>query len=188
VTHLRERLPSDAILTNGAGNFSVWAHRYYQFREYGTQVAPTSGAMGYAVPAAIAEKLARPEASVIAFAGDGDFMMSAAELATACQYETPLVVLVINNGMFGTIRMHQEREYPGRVVGTDIANPDFVALARSFGAYGELVERTEDFAAAFDRALEARRPAVLELRVDPEALSPRATLSEVRAAALQGAG
>lgn len=183
VIHLRERLPADAIVTNGAGNFSVWAHRYYQFRRFGTQLAPTSGAMGYAVPAAVAAKLARPEATTVAFAGDGDFMMSASELATAVQYETPFVVLVINNGMYGTIRMHQEREYPGRVIGTELRNPDFVQLARSFGAYGELVERTEDFPAAFERALEAKMPAVLELRVDPEALTPRATLSEIREAA-----
>ena len=185
VTHMRQQLPAEAIITNGAGNFSVWAHRYHQFREYGTQVAPTSGAMGYAVPAAVAAKLVRPDSPVIAFAGDGDFMMSAQELATARQYDLALVVLVINNGMFGTIRMHQEREYPGRVVGTDIVNPDFVALARSFGAHGELVERTETFPAALERALGAGRAAVIELRVDPEALSPRATLSEVRAAALE---
>ena len=184
VTHLRERLPADAILTNGAGNFSVWAHRYYQFRQHGTQIAPTSGAMGYAVPAAIAARLARPEPPVVAFAGDGDFMMSSQELATACQYELPIVVLVINNGMFGTIRMHQEREYPGRVVGTAIANPDFAALAQSFGAHGELVASTDEFPDAFERALAADRPAVLELRVDPEALTPGATLSEVRARAL----
>ncbi len=183
VEHLRERLPPDAILTNGAGNFSVWAHRYYQFRQHGTQLAPTSGAMGYAVPAAIAAKLARPESPVVAFAGDGDFMMSANELATARQYQTPFGVLVINNGMFGTIRMHQERAYPGRVVGTDLENPDFVALAHAFGAHGELVERTEEFPDAFERALGAGTPALLELRVDPEALSPRATLSEVREAA-----
>ena len=180
VTHLRERLPPEAIITNGAGNFSVWAHRYHQFRQHGTQLAPTSGAMGYAVPAAVAAKLVRPEALVVAFAGDGDFMMSAQELATACQYDLALVILVINNGMFGTIRMHQEREYPGRVVGTDIVNPDFVALARSFGAHGELVERTHAFPAALERALGAGRAAVIELRVDPEALTPRATLSEVR--------
>lgn len=182
--HLRARLPETAILTNGAGNFSVWAHRYYQFRRHGTQIAPTSGAMGYAVPAAVASKLARSDAPVVALSGDGDFMMSAQELATACQYDAPIVVLVINNGMFGTIRMHQEREYPGRVVGTDIRNPDFAALAASFGAYGETVETTDAFPEAFDRALRADRPAVLDLRVHREALTPRATLTEVREAAL----
>jgi acetolactate synthase-1/2/3 large subunit len=186
VAHLRESLPETAILANGAGNFAVWGHRYYQFRRYGTQLAPTSGAMGYGLPAAIAAKLAHPDVPVVALSGDGDFMMSAQELATAVQYETPVVVLVVNNGMFGTIRMHQEREYPGRVIGTGIANPDFVALAQSFGAYGELVESTEEFSAAFARALEAGRPAVLELHVDPEALTPRATLSEVRGSALAG--
>ncbi len=183
VAHLRETLPPEAILTNGAGNFSGWAHRYYQFRRHGTQLAPTSGAMGYAVPAAVAAKLVRPDAPVIAFAGDGDFMMSANELATARQYGTPFVVLVINNGMFGTIRMHQERAYPGRVIGTELQNPDFARLAQSFGAYGELVEHTDDFPGAFERARAAGVPAVLDLRVDPEALSTRATLSEVRAAA-----
>ena len=183
ISTLRERLPAEAILTNGAGNFAVWAHRYYQFRRHRTQLAPTSGAMGYAVPAAIAAKLARPDAPVVALAGDGDFMMSVQELATACQHDAPIVVLVVNNGMFGTIRMHQERTYPGRVVGTDLQNPDFAALARSFGAFGETVESTSAFEAAFERALSSGRPAVLDLRVDPEALSPRTTLAEVRASA-----
>jgi acetolactate synthase-1/2/3 large subunit len=181
---VRARLPAGAIFTNGAGNFSVWAHRFYEFRDYPTQLAPTSGAMGYGVPAAVAAKLLHPERDVVAIAGDGDFLMTGQELATAVQYDAPIVVLVVNNGMFGTIRMHQERHYPGRVSGTDLVNPDFAALAQAFGAHGAVVERTEDFALAFDAALAAGRPAVLELRVDPEALTPRQSLTEIREQAI----
>jgi len=180
MAELRRRLPDDAILANGAGNFSVWAHRFYEFRRYRTQLAPTSGAMGYGVPAAVAAKLVRPESPVVCIAGDGDFLMSASELATAVQYELPIVVVVFNNGMYGTIRMHQELRYPGRVSGTDLVNPDFAAYARAFGGHGETVRRTEEFADALERALEAGRPAVLDLHVDPEALTPRATLTELR--------
>jgi acetolactate synthase-1/2/3 large subunit len=185
VLHLRETLPRDAVLANGAGNFTVWAHRFYQFSEYRTQLAPTSGAMGYGVPAAVAAKLVHPERVVVALAGDGDFLMTGQELATAVQYEAPIVVLVVNNGMYGTIRMHQERQFPGRPYGTTLVNPDFVAYARAFGAHGEAVERTEDFPPALERALAAGKPALVELRVDPEALTPRATLSEIREAALR---
>jgi acetolactate synthase-1/2/3 large subunit len=185
---LRERLPGDAILTNGAGNFSVWAHRFYRFTEFRTQLGPTSGAMGYGVPAAVAAKLVHPERIVVCFSGDGDFLMNGQELATAVQYRAAIVVLVVDNGMFGTIRMHQERHYPGRVSGTDLVNPDFAALAEAYGAQGETVERTGDFAPAFERALAAGRPALLHLRVDPEALTPRATLAEIREAALRAGG
>ncbi len=181
---VRARLPADAIFTNGAGNFSVWAHRFYEFRDYPTQLAPTSGAMGYGVPAAVAAKLLHPERDVVAIAGDGDFLMTGQELATAVQYDAPIVVLVVNNGMFGTIRMHQERHYPGRVSGTDLVNPDFAALAAGVRRHGAVVERTEDFAAAFDAALAAGRPAVIELRVDPEALTPRQSLTEIREQAI----
>jgi acetolactate synthase-1/2/3 large subunit len=181
---VRERLPADAIFTNGAGNFSVWAHRFYEFRDYPTQLAPTSGAMGYGVPAAVAAKLLHPERIVDAIAGDGDFLMTGQELATAVQYEAPIVVLLVNNGMYGTIRMHQERHYPGRVSGTDLVNPDFAKLAEAFGALGIAVEQTEDFAAAFDAALDAGRPALIELRVDEEALTPRQSLSQIREQAL----
>jgi acetolactate synthase-1/2/3 large subunit len=181
---LRARLPADAILTNGAGNFSVWTHRFYEFREYPTQLAPTSGAMGYGVPAAVTAKLLHPDRIVVAMAGDGDFLMTGQELATAVQYEASIVVLVVNNGMLGTIRMHQERHYPGRVSGTDLVNPDFAALAEAFGAYGVAVERTEDFEEAFEEAVASGRPAVIELRVDPEALTPRQSLSEIREQAL----
>jgi acetolactate synthase-1/2/3 large subunit len=180
---LRYRLPADAILTNGAGNFTVWAHRFYEFRQYRTQLAPTSGAMGYGVPAAIAAKILDPERIVVCIAGDGDFLMTGQELATAVQEDAAVVILVVNNGMYGTIRMHQERHYPGRVSGTDLVNPDFAALARAFGAHGTVVERTADFAAALEEALVCGRPAVIELRVDPEALTPRQSLSEIREAA-----
>ena len=180
---LRARLPEDAVFTCGAGNFTVWAHRFYEFSQYGTQLAPRSGAMGYGVPAALAAKIVHPERIVVCLAGDGDFLMSGQELATAVQYELSVVVLVVNNGMYGTIRMHQERHYPGRVVGTDLVNPDFVRYAESFGAYAELVERTDEFEAAFERAAASGRPAVLELRVDPEAITARQTLTEIREAA-----
>jgi acetolactate synthase-1/2/3 large subunit len=183
VAQLRKRLPRDTIVCNGAGNFSVWVHRFWRYHVYPSQLAPTSGAMGYGVPAAVAAKAVAPERMVLCFAGDGDFLMSGQELATAVQYELPILIVVVNNGMYGTIRMHQERHYPGRVVGTDLRNPDFVAYAQAFGAHGELVERTEDFADGLGRALEAERPALLELRIDPEAITPRATLSEIRAGA-----
>ena len=179
----RAALRRDAILTSGAGNFTVWAHRFYVFHRFRTQLAPLSGAMGYGLPAAVAAKLVHPERDVVCIAGDGDFLMSAQELATARQADAPVVVIVVDNGMYGTIRMHQERRYPGRVSGTDLVNPDFAALARAFGCYGERVERTEDFPAALDRALAAGMPAVLHVPVDPEALTPRQTLSEIRAEA-----
>jgi acetolactate synthase-1/2/3 large subunit len=180
---LRERLPAEAILTNGAGNFSVWAHRYYEFHRYPSQLGPRSGSMGYGVPAAVAAKAVHPDRPVVCIAGDGDFLMTGQELATAVQEGLNVVVLVVNNAMYGTIRMHQERHYPGRVVGTDLRNPDFVAYARAFGAHGALVERSEDFAGALDEALGCGRPAVIELRVDPQAITPRQTLDEIRAAA-----
>jgi acetolactate synthase-1/2/3 large subunit len=177
---LRARLPEDAVLTNGAGNYTVWCHRFYEFRRPGTQLAPCSGAMGYGIPAAIAAKILRPERIAVCVSGDGDFLMSGHELATAVQVNAAIVVLVVNNGMYGTIRMHQERQFPDRPVGTDLVNPDFAAYARAFGAHGAIVDRTADFAAAFEEALAAGRPALLELRVDPEAITPRATLGEIR--------
>jgi len=182
MAYLRDHLPEETIVTNGAGNFSVWAHRFYRFRRYRTQLGPTSGAMGYGFPAAVAAKLVHPERLVVCFTGDGDFLMTGQELATAVQYELPIVILLVNNGMYGTIRMHQERSYPERAFGTDLANPDFAAYARAFGAHGEAVERTEDFPAAFERALEAGRPALLELRVDPEQITPRTSIAEIREA------
>jgi len=177
---LRQRLPGDAVQTCGAGNFTVWAHRFAQFTQFGTQACPRSGSMGYGLPAAVAAQLIHPDRAVVCFTGDGDFVMSSPELATAVQYDLPIVVLLVNNGMYATIRMHQERQFPGRVVGTDLENPDFPALARAYGAYGERVERTEDFEAAFERALASGTPSVLELPVDPERISPRVKLSELR--------
>jgi acetolactate synthase I/II/III large subunit len=178
---LRERLPDDSVMASGAGNYTGWVHRYYQFHRLGTQLAPKSGAMGFGVPAALAAKLVHPGRVVVAVAGDGCFQMSGQELATAVQHRLDVVVLVVNNGMYGTIRMHQERSYPGRVIATDLVNPDFAALARAYGAHGEVVETTAAFPDAFERALAAGRPALLELRVDAEAMSPTVTLSALRA-------
>jgi acetolactate synthase I/II/III large subunit len=179
VAHLNDVLPDDAVITNGAGNYTVWVHRFYRYRQGGTELAPTNGAMGYGFPAAIAAKLKYPERSVVCFAGDGCFMMYPQELATAMQFGAPLVVIVVNNGMLGTIRMHQEREYPGRVSATRLANPDFIAFARSFGAHAERVERTEDFPAAFARAQQSGVAALIELRTDPLQITPANRLVEV---------
>jgi acetolactate synthase-1/2/3 large subunit len=184
---LQEALPPDAILTNGAGNYSAWPNIFYTYRRYGTQLGPTAGSMGYGLPAAVAAKAVHPERQVVCFAGDGCFLMTGQELATAVQYDLPIVIIVINNGMLGTIRMHQERNYPDRVVATDLRNPDFAAYARAFGAHGEVVERTEDFAPAFQRALASGKPALLDLHVDPEALTPRASLSAIRRTSLAAA-
>ncbi len=181
IEHLRETLPPEAIITNGAGNYTAWVHRYYRYRGYKTQLAPTSGSMGYGLPAAIAAKLAAPDRPVVAFAGDGCFLMNGQELATAVQYRLAIIVIVVNNGMYGTIRMHQERHYPGRVSGTAMVNPDFAAWARAYGGHGETVTRTEDFPGALERALTAGTPAVIEIKQDPEALSPRLRLSQVGA-------
>jgi acetolactate synthase-1/2/3 large subunit len=182
---LRGTLPRDAIITNGAGNFSLWAHRFYHYGPFRTQLAPTSGAMGYGVPAAVAAKLVHPDRTVIAFSGDGDFLMTGQELATAAQYDLKILFVVVNNGMYGTIRMHQEREFPGRVSGTQLKNPDFAALARAYGLHGEIVEMTADFETAFERAQSARTAALIEVRIDPEAINPRTTLSAIRAEALK---
>ena len=180
--HLKSVLPRDAILTNGAGNYASWVHRFYRYGGFRTQLAPTSGAMGYGVPAAIAAKAVYPQRTVVCFAGDGCFLMTGQELATAMQYQLNVIFIVVNNGMYGTIRMHQEREFPGHVHGTALVNPDFAAFAKSFGAHGELVENTSEFAAAFERAIKAARPALIEVRIDAEAITPNATLSAIRAA------
>lgn len=182
--HLRDVLPEDAILTNGAGNFTVWPNKFYKFGSKARLLAPQSGAMGYGLPAAIAAKIAHPDRRVVCFAGDGDFQMNCPELATALQYGAQPIVLILNNGIYGTIRAHQEREYPSRVSGTAMVNPDFAALARAYGFHAERVERTEDFPAAFDRALASDSGAILDLDISPEALTPRLTLSQIRAAAL----
>ena len=187
VAWLRAHLPESAIVTNGAGNFSGWVQRFYQYTGLRTQLAPTNGAMGYGVPAAIAAKLVHPYRVVVCFSGDGDFLMTGQELATAVQYGAGAIFVVVNNGMYGTIRMHQEREYPERVYGTALRNPDFVQLARAYGAFGALVEDTRDFAPAFEQALAMGAPALLELRVDSEAITTRTTLTAVRQSALQRA-
>ena len=182
--HLREVLSPDVVLTNGAGNFTVWPNKFFPFGPQARLLAPQSGAMGYGLPAAIAAKIADPSRQVICFAGDGDFQMNLQELATAAQYGAGPVVLLLNNGIYGTIRAHQERHYPTRVSGTDMVNPDFTALARAYGLHGERVETTEAFPAAFSRALASKTGAVLDLNISPEALTPRQTLSQMRAAAL----
>lgn len=182
--HLREVLPDDAILTNGAGNFTVWPNKFFAYGPKARLLAPQSGAMGYGLPAAIAAKLAHPDRVVVCFAGDGDFQMNCQELGTAMQAGAQPIVLILNNGIYGTIRAHQERNYPARVSGTTLENPDFAALARAYGFHAERVGRTEDFAAAFARALASGTGAVLDLNISPEALTPRQTLSQMRDAAL----
>jgi len=177
---LREHLPADAFLTNGAGNFATWIHRFYRFRRFGTQVAPTSGTMGYGLPAAIAMKRLHPERTVICVAGDGDFLMHGQDFATAVQYELPIIVLIVNNGLYGTIRMHQEREYPGRVIATELKNPDFVAYAHAFHGFGVRVTKTADFPAAFEAAQQSGKPAIIDLIVDPQAITPTTTLDAIR--------
>jgi acetolactate synthase-1/2/3 large subunit len=186
VAWLDKNMPEDTIYTNGAGNFSVWLHRFHRYTGYRTQLAPTSGAMGYGVPAAIAAKLRFPERKVVCFAGDGDFLMAGQELATAVQYDAPIVVVILNNGMYGTIRMHQEKHYPGRVSGTEIRNPHFAAYARSFGCVGEIVENTEQFAPAMERCLASGKPAVIDVKMDPQAITPNTTIDKLRTAALAG--
>jgi acetolactate synthase-1/2/3 large subunit len=177
VSWLSSHLPDDAILANGAGNYTVWVHRYFRYRQPRTELAPISGAMGYGVPAAIAAKLRYPDRTVVAFAGDGCFLMYPQELATAVQQNANIVIIIVNNGKYGTIRMHQERRYPGRVVATDLVNPDMVALAHSFGAYARRVETTAAFPYAFQHALCSGKPALLDLRVDPLQIAPAYRLS-----------
>jgi acetolactate synthase I/II/III large subunit len=185
VRWMNKRLPPETIITNGAGNFSLWVHRFYRYPGFRTQLAPTSGAMGYGVPSGVGAKLVHPERPVVSFSGDGDFLMNGQELATAAQYNAKVIFIVVNNGMYGTIRMHQERHYPTRVSGTMLKNPDFAALARAYGLHGEIVETTEDFEAAFERAWSAKTAALLEVRIDPDAISPRASLSSIRTEALR---
>jgi len=184
VQDLQTALPRDTIITNGAGNYATWAHRFWRYGAMRTQLAPTSGAMGYAVPSAVGAKIVAPERTVVAFAGDGEFMMTGQELATAVQYGAGVILIVFNNGMFGTIRMHQERTYPGRVSGTQLHNPDFAALAQAYGGQGEVVDATADFAPALARAVEfttARKlPFVIELRYDGNLITPGATLETIR--------
>jgi acetolactate synthase-1/2/3 large subunit len=182
VRWLSDTLPEDAILTNGAGNYAAWVHRYFTFKGFRTQLAPTSGSMGYGFPAAVSASLQHPDRQVVCFAGDGCFQMTLNEMSTAVQHGARPVVIVVNNGRYGTIRMHQEKHFPGRVSGTALANPDFAALARAYDGHGEVVSKTADFAGAWERACAAGTVAVIELKVDPEALSTGQTLSAARAA------
>ncbi|MBW6523228.1 thiamine pyrophosphate-binding protein [Sphingomonas sp. RHCKR47] len=180
VAAMRERLPADTIICNGAGNFSGWWHRYWRYAGPGTQLAPTSGAMGYGVPAAVAASLRRPERMVVAVAGDGDFLMNGQELATAVQHDASLLVIVVDNGAYGTIRMHQEREFPRRVSATRLHNPDFAALARAYGCWSETVEATADFAPALDRAMAQGGVRLLHLKTDVEVITAATTLEAIR--------
>ncbi|MEL6617700.1 MAG: thiamine pyrophosphate-binding protein [Pseudomonadota bacterium] len=180
--HLQDTLPDDVILTNGAGNFAIWPNKFFAFGAQARLLAPQSGAMGYGVPAAIAAKVSNPQRTVICFAGDGDFQMTSQELATAAQADARPVILILNNGIYGTIRAHQERHYPARVSGTTMVSPDFAALARAYGFHGERVASTADFGPAFERALASGTGAVLDLNTSAEALTPRMSLSDIRAA------
>jgi acetolactate synthase I/II/III large subunit len=187
VESIKRAMPEDTIVTNGAGNFSTWAHRFYRYPRLRTQLAPTAGSMGYGLPAGIAAKIAAPERTVLTLAGDGEFLMTGQELATAVQYRAGVIVIVFNNGMYGTIRMHQEREFPARVSGTQLANPNFGLLAQAYGCFGAVVETTDAFAPALEQALahtrEKHLPALIELRCDPDVITPNATLSAIRATA-----
>ena len=178
--YLRETLPDDVIITNGAGNFAAWPNKFLQYGSKQRLLAPQSGAMGYGVPAAIAAKVAEPKTTVVCFAGDGDFQMNCQELGTAMQAQAQPIILILNNGSYGTIRMHQERHYPERVSGTDLENPDFVVLAKAYGFYAEKVSHTSEFAGAFSRALASGTGAVIELMISTEAITPHLTLSQIR--------
>jgi acetolactate synthase I/II/III large subunit len=180
MTWLSRRLPDDAVVTSDAGNFSGWPNRFLHYRRPGRQIGPTSGAMGYGLPAAVAARIVHPQRLVVGFVGDGGFLMTAQELATAAAEGVGPVIILFNNAMYGTIRMHQERRFPGRVIGTMLNNPDFAALARAYGAFAATVMRTEDFAPAFEAATQQRRASVIELQIDPEIITTRATLSELR--------
>ena len=177
---LRDNLPLDAIICNGAGNYAAWIHRFFRMRRFGQHVAPTAGSMGFGVPAAVAMKRLYPERAIVCVAGDGDFLMNGQEFATAVQYELPFTIIVADNGLYGTIRMHQEREYPGRISATALRNPDFASYARAFGGFGASVERTEDFPAAFREAQASGKPAIIRLKIDPEAITPVTTLAKIR--------
>ncbi len=184
VRQVRAELPDDAIIANGAGNYATWVHRFYRFEKFGSQLAPISGSMGYGVPAAVGASRMNPKRPVVAFAGDGCFMMTGQEFATAVQYDLPVIIIVLDNAMLGTIRMHQETHYPGRVVATGLRNPDFAALAKAYGGHGETVKTTDEFLPAFRRARASGKPAILHCFVDQEAITPAKSLSEVRNAAL----
>jgi acetolactate synthase-1/2/3 large subunit len=182
---LRLRVP-EAIFATGAGNFAIWVGRFLRFRRIEQQLGPTSGSMGFGLPAAIAASRLFPKRTVVCFAGDGDFLMNGQEFATAVQYDLPIIVVLFDNRLYGTIRMHQEREFPGRVIASQLRNPDFAAYARAFGGHGETVEETAEFLPAFERAVGSGLPSIVHVKVDPEAITPSTTLSAIRAAALSG--
>jgi len=181
---LRDNCEEGTIICNGAGNYASWIHRFFRFRRFASHIAPTSASMGYGVPAAVAIKRLYPDRSVISINGDGDFLMNGQEFATAVQYELPIIVVVCDNRSYGTIRMHQERNFPGRVVATDLQNPDFAAYARAFGGFGVMVERTSEFPAAFEAARRSRQPAIIHLKIDPDRITPMATLTGIRQQAM----
>lgn len=185
IADLQRITPDNAIITNDAGNFCGWLHQFYQFEKPGTYIGPTNGAMGYGLPAAVGAKLAHPERTVVSLSGDGGFMMTLQEFETAVRYEAPVIAIVFNNNMYGTIRMHQEREYPKRIAGTMLTNPNFAELARLFGGYGEQIDRHEDFAPAFERALASGKPAIIEVAIDPEQISVSATIEDLRKAKVE---
>ncbi len=182
---LRDNLAPDTILCNGAGNYASWIHRFYRFRQFATHIAPTSASMGYGMPSAVAMKRLFPDRTVISVNGDGDFLMNGQEFAIAVQYKLPIVVIICDNGVYGTIRMHQEREYPGRVIATDLHNPDFAGYARVFGGFGVTVEKTEEFADAFRAAQASGLPAIVHLKISADAILPGTTLSKISEQARQ---
>ena len=184
---LRDNLPADAILCNGAGNYAAWIHRFFRFRRFGSHIAPTSASMGYGIPAAVAMARLHPGRTIVSINGDGDFLMNGADFATAVQYDLPIIAVVADNGIYGTIRMHQEREYPGRVSATTLKNPDFAAYSQAFGGFGATVERTSEFAAAFAASRASGLPSIIHLKIDPEAITPGQTLSGIREKALAAA-
>jgi len=181
---LRDNCAPETIICNGAGNYASWIHRYYRFRRFATHIAPTSASMGYGVPAAVAMQRLHPDRLVVSINGDGDFLMNGQEFATAVQYGLPIIVIVCDNASYGTIRMHQERSFPGRVIGTDLRNPDFAAYARAFGGFGATVERTEQFAEAFEAARRSRQPAIIHVKIDPDRITPTTTLTAIRDGAM----
>lgn len=185
MAHLKQVMPADTVYCNGAGNYATWVHRFWPFRAFASQLAPTSGTMGYGVPAAVAAKALQPGREVMAFAGDGCFMMNGQEFATMLQYGLPVIVVVVDNGMYGTIRMHQEREYPGRISATALRNPDFAALARAYGGHGETVRTTAEFGPALARARASGHPAIIHCLINPEAITPARSLTDIRNAALK---
>ena len=179
IVWLRNRMPRDTIVCNGAGNYAIWVHRFWRHQMLGTQLAPTSGSVGYSVPVGVMAKRQFPDRPVVVFSGDGCFLMQGQEFAVAVQYGINVIIIIIDNGMYGTIRMHQERQYPNRVIGTDLKNPDFAALSRAYGGHGETVHETREFAPAFERALACGKPAIIHCFLDPQAITPSKTLDQI---------